>query len=188
MADHDTADRNVESRGDADTDPSDGRDESFDERMDRNWNEILQELRVTQTGTQILTGFLLAIAFQNRFADLNTFQQRVYLILVLAAVITTALGLAPVNLHRVLFRQHAKEVVVQIAHVLLQATLFGVGVVLIGTVLLIFDVVVDRRTALIAAGATLIVLVVIAVLPSLFGRNGTARVQDAKARSRSTSR
>ena len=63
--------------------------------MDRNWNEMLQELRVTQTGTQILTGFLLAIAFQNRFEDLTTFQHRVYLILVLAAVITTALGLGP---------------------------------------------------------------------------------------------
>jgi len=187
MAEHDTADRNVDARGDADADPSDGRDESVDERMDRNWNEILQELRVTQTGTQILTGFLLAIAFQNRFAELNTFQQRVYLILVLAAVITTALGLAPVNLHRVLFRQHAKEAVVQIAHVLLQVTLFGVGVVLIGTVLLIFDVVVDRRTALIAAGATLIVLVVIAVLPSLVSRAGATQVEDAKERSRGSS-
>ena len=54
-----------------DADPSDGRNETLDERMDRNWNEMLQELRVTQTGTQILTGFLLAIAFQNRFAELR---------------------------------------------------------------------------------------------------------------------
>ena len=57
----------TESRGSADADPSDGRDESLNEKMDRNWNDILQELRVTQTGTQILTGFLLAIAFQPRF-------------------------------------------------------------------------------------------------------------------------
>ena len=56
---------------DADADRTDGRDESVNERMDRNWNEILQELRVTQTGTQILTGFLLAIAFQPKFADLD---------------------------------------------------------------------------------------------------------------------
>ena len=93
----------------ADADPSDGRDESLNERMDRNWNEILQELRVTQTGTQILTGFLLAIAFQPKFDELTTFQHRIYLILVLTAVLTTALGLAPVNLHRGLFRQHAKR-------------------------------------------------------------------------------
>ena len=96
----------------ADADPSDGRDESVNERMDRNWNEILQELRVTQTGTQIFTGFLLTIAFQQRFSDLTTFQTRVYLILVIAAVLTTALGLAPVNLHRALFRKGAKVTVV----------------------------------------------------------------------------
>src|ERR687889_1343064 len=96
----------------ADAGPADGRNETLNERMDRNWNEMLQELRVTQTGTQIITGFLLAIAFQNRFAELDRFQEGVYLGLVLAAVLTTALGLAPVNLHRVLFRKHAKEVVV----------------------------------------------------------------------------
>lgn len=58
-----------------DTDPQDnlrdGRDESPSERADRNWYEVLQELRVMQTGTQILTGFLLALAFQPAFADLD---------------------------------------------------------------------------------------------------------------------
>src|SRR5688572_28747869 len=93
-------------------DQNDGRDETFDERMDRNWNEILQELRVTQTGTQIFTGFLLTIAFQARFSELSTFQVRVYLILVTAAVLTTALGLAPVSLHRSMFREGAKMTIV----------------------------------------------------------------------------
>ena len=130
--------------GTADADPSDGRDESVNERMDRNWNEILQELRVTQTGTQILTGFLLAIAFQSKFDELTTFQHRVYLVLVITAVLTTAMGLAPVNLHRGLFRKHAKAVVVRTAHIILLITLAGVGLVLTGTVLLIFDVVVGR--------------------------------------------
>ena len=156
--------------GGADADPADGRDETVDERMDRNWNEMLQELRVTQTGTQILTGFLLAIAFQNRFSELDRFQQSIYLGLVLAAVLTTILGLAPVNLHRVLFRQHAKKLVVDVAHVLLRLTLGGVGVVLIGTVLLIFDVVLDRRSAVIAAAATGVVLTAIAVLPHVLRR------------------
>jgi hypothetical protein len=156
-------------------DPADGRDETFDERMDRNWNEMLQELRVTQTGNQILTGFLLAIAFQNRFGELDRFQHNIYLALVLAAVLTTVLGLAPVNLHRVLFRQHAKELVVDVAHVLLRLTLGGVGVVLVGTVLLIFDVVVDRRSAVIAAAATGVVLTAIAVLPQVLRRVATGR-------------
>ena len=180
MADHDPADRNAEADKGAQGDPTDGRDESQDERMDRNWNEMLQELRVTQTGTQVLTGFLLAIAFQNRFEDLTTFQHRVYLILVLAAVITTALGLAPVNLHRDLFRQHAKEVVVKIAHVLLRLTLVGVGLVLIGTVLLIFDVVVGRESAWIAAGATFLVLAIIAALPQILRRAQPEQFRDIK--------
>jgi hypothetical protein len=153
-----------------DVDSADGRNETLDERMDRNWNEMLQELRVTQTGTQILTGFLLASAFQNRFVELDRFQQGVYLVLVLAAVLTTVLGLAPVNLHRVLFRQYAKKLIVDVAHVLLRLTLGGVGLVLVGTVLLIFDVVLDRRSALIAAAGTGVVLTAIAVLPHVLRR------------------
>ena len=54
---------------DVDVDPRDGRDETETERLDRNWTEILQELRVIQTGTQILTGFLLTLAFQQRFVN-----------------------------------------------------------------------------------------------------------------------
>ena len=149
----------------AEVDPTDGRFETENQRLDRNWNEILQELRVTQTGTQILTGFLLAIAFQPKFATLDVFQHTVYLILVLGAVLTTALGLAPVNLHRGLFRRHAKRVVVQAAHVILRLVLAGVALVLTGAVLLIFDVVVGRRAAWIAAGGTLVFVALLAALP-----------------------
>ena len=112
----------VASNASGDADPSDGRDESLNEKMDRNWSDILQELRVTQTGTQILTGFLLAIAFQPKFDTLTLFQQRTYLFLVLAAD-DDRLGLAPVNLHRGLFRRHIKFRTVQTAHVLLRLTL-----------------------------------------------------------------
>lgn len=155
-----------------DADPDDGRQETLNERMDRNWNELLQELRVTQTGTQILTGFLLSIAFQQRFEDLSTFQHRVYLGLVVAAVLTTALGLAPVNIHRALFRQRAKAELVQSAHRILRVTLLGVALVLTGTVLLIFDVVVGRTAALVAAGSVALALVVLALLPRLRRSDG----------------
>ena len=150
-----------------DVDLADGRDESVNERMDRNWNEILQELRVTQTGTQIFTGFLLTIAFQTRFTELTTFQVRVYLVLVIAAVLTTALGLAPVSLHRSLFRKGAKMIVVETAHIIMRITLVGVAVMLIGTVLLIFDLVVGRNAALILAGVTLLVVIILALLPAV---------------------
>jgi hypothetical protein len=97
-------------------------------------------------------------------------------------VTTTALGLAPVNLHRELFRQHAKEVVVKIAHVLLRLTLLGVGLVLVGTVLLIFDVVADRESAWIAAGATSGGLVIIAVLPQIIRRVGPEHFRTTRGR------
>ena len=88
--------------------PCEGRNETVEERSDRNWNELLQELRVMQTGTQILTGFLLTLPFQPRFAELDTFQLVTYLVLVLVAVTTTIVVVAPVSLHRLLFRRHLK--------------------------------------------------------------------------------
>jgi hypothetical protein len=161
----------------ADVDPADGRDESLNERMDRNWNEILQELRVTQTGTQIFTGFLLTIAFQTRFTELTTFQVRVYLVLVIAAVLTTAFGLAPVSLHRSLFRKGAKMIIVETAHIIMRITLVGVAVMLIGTMLLIFDLVVGRNAALIVAGLTLLVVIMLALLPAVLR---SSRREEAK--------
>jgi hypothetical protein len=143
-------------------------DESEDDRLERNWTEILQELRVTQTGTQILTGFLLTLAFQQRFTDLTQTQIDIYLGLVIVACITTALGLAPVSLHRALFRQGAKDRIVTLANHLLKVTLFFVAAVLVGTVLLIFDVVVGLTAGIIAASATLVVIIAVwVVLPAL---------------------
>jgi hypothetical protein len=150
-----------------DADPGDGRDETLTERLDRNWNELLQELRVTQTGTQILTGFLLTIAFQQKFDDLTGGQQTLYLILVCTAVATTALGLVPVSLHRGLFRQHQMERIVGAGHLIVRFVLTGIGLVLTGTVLLIFDVVAGRTAALIAASVAALLIIAIAALPTL---------------------
>jgi hypothetical protein len=144
------------------------RDETETDRLERNWSELLQELRVTQTGTQILTGFLLTLAFQPRFADLDQFQIDVYLVLVVLAALTTALALAPVSLHRYLFREGAKAQIVRITNAIVKATLAGVALVLTGTVMLIFDVVVSITAGFIAGGATLaVVLAVWIVLPAL---------------------
>lgn len=152
---------------DRDADPEDGRDETATERSDRNWSELLQELRVTQTGTQILTGFLLATAFQPTFARLSTGQHRAYLALVVVAVLTTALALAPVNLHRALFRRHAKVALVSFSNVILRVVLLGVGIVLAGTLVLVFDVVAGRAAAVGAGVLSLVVLGGLACLPLL---------------------
>jgi hypothetical protein len=156
----------------ADVDPHDGRDETEMERNDRNWTEILQELRVIQTGTQILTGFLLTLAFQQRFTDLDSYQVNTYLALVVVAVLATSLALSPVALHRVLFRRRAKGVIVKIANVALKATLAAVGLTLAGTAMLIFDVVVGR-TAGVIAGLLALVLVALAwvAMPTMVRRD-----------------
>jgi uncharacterized protein DUF6328 len=81
-----------------------------DERaVDRNWNELLQELRVTQTGLQILTGFLVTLPFQQRFSGLGSRQVLLYLVTLEVAIVATVLVLAPASLHRLLFRQQERS-------------------------------------------------------------------------------
>src|SRR5690242_3369672 len=115
---------------DEDAVPDDGRDETEGERLDRNWNELLQELRVTQTGTQVFTGFLLTIPFQQRFGDLTASQLTIYLVLVGFSCLATVLAIAPVSLHRALFRQGAKTRIVHTANVLLILALAAVALTL----------------------------------------------------------
>lgn len=141
-----------------DYDPTDDRDETFTERMDRNWNELLQELRVTQTGAQILTGFLFTIPFQQAFSSLDAYQKDLYLVLVILAVLATALIVAPVSMHRVLFRQRLKPQLVSSADVFARAGLLALALVLAGGTMLLFDVVSTREVGWIVGGSALVVL------------------------------
>lgn len=150
-----------------------GRHETDQERYDRNWVELLQEIRVTQMGTQIMTGFLLAAAFQDRMTDLTSFQRTVYLTLVVLGVGTTALGLAPVSLHRTLFRRRMKREIVDLGHQILRVVIAGVVLMLVGTAVLIFDIVLGTAPALVA-GATVLVgsLVFVVMTHRLMHRHG----------------
>jgi hypothetical protein len=151
--------------------PGDGRDETESERLDRNWNELLQELRVTQTGTQIFTGFLLTIPFQQRFGDLSAGQLAIYLVLVGFSTLATVLAIAPVSLHRALFRRGAKKRIVQIANLLLILALAAVALTLSGTALLIFDVVVGHPAGITAGIVTLVVTASIwLAMPAVYRR------------------
>lgn len=146
----------------------DGRDETITERSDRNWTEILQELRVIQTGTQILTGFLLTLAFQNRFTELDHYQVVLYLALVSVAVLATVLALSPVSLHRALFGRKVKPQLVTVSDRLLKVTLVVVSLTVAGTAMLIFDVVVGRAAGITAGVlAATLALVLWLVMPTL---------------------
>lgn len=148
----------------------DGRDETPNERADRNWDELMQELRVMQTGTQVLSGFLLAVAFQPRFTDLDELQRGLYLVLVGLAALATVLALTPVGLHRVLFGRRRKPQLVRFASRIVKADLVVIGALSVGVTTLIVDFVVDRGTAItVLIVATVIVLALWVLLPRLIG-------------------
>ncbi|GAA2723423.1 hypothetical protein CAE01nite_12260 [Cellulomonas aerilata] len=138
----------------------DGRDETPEERSDRNWNELLQELRVTQTGVQILTGFLLTVPFQQRFTDLDDYQHDLYLVLVLLSVLTTGLIVAPVSLHRIMFGKHLKRELVLSADRLARSGLLTLALTIAGAAMLVFDVVVGRTAGWVVGISVLVLLAV----------------------------
>src|SRR3954449_8675740 len=137
---------------------SDGRDESREEKLDRNWDELLQELRVVQTGIQLLSGFLLTLPFTQVFAGLDHAQKWLYLGLVLLGGIAVGLNLTPIMLHRRVFGDHVKDRVVQTGQVLSQVVIAAVAVLIVGTSVLIFSVVIDWTAGLVAGAALAAVL------------------------------
>jgi tellurite resistance protein TehA-like permease len=152
-----------------------GRNETREEQMDRNWAELLQELRVLQTGVQILAGFLLTLPFQSRFEELDDFQVGLYLVNVVIAALTTAFILLPVSVHRRLFRKRLKETLVSSADVITKIALAGIGLLSAGTAALVFDVTAGRAAGITAGGALLAVLVVLLVyVPLHLNRRATA--------------
>ena len=124
------------------------RDETPIERADRNYNELLQELRVAQTGIQILFAFLLTIPFQQRFAEeVGTGLRQEYLATLGVTAMATALLIAPVTMHRLLFRQGLKPQLVTMADWLAKAGLACLAVAVLLAVFLIVAVVSAQSTA-----------------------------------------
>jgi hypothetical protein len=117
-----------------------GRRETEEERIDRNWNELLQELRVAQTGVQIFFAFLLGITFTQRFPDITEFQRALFVAILLGATAAAVLLIAPVSFHRIVFRQRRKAELVDRGNRLAIAGIAVLGLTLLGSVLLALDV------------------------------------------------
>lgn len=128
------------------------RNETIAERLDRNWSILLQELRVTQTGVQLLTGFLLTLPFQQRFTLLSETMRVVYLLTVACSLASTALLVAPVAMHRVLFRRHRLDILVATAHWCAVVGLLLLGSALVGVTIVIFTAVAGSAAGWIAGG------------------------------------
>ncbi|MFR9676446.1 DUF6328 family protein [Streptomyces sp. TR06-5] len=144
----------------------DTRNETAVERADRNFLELLQELRVIQTGVQILFAFLLTLAFTARFPELDAFQRATYIATLLLSALAAVLFTAPAALHRTLFRRGAKRLIVDVSSRFAALGLAVLALALAGALLLVVDVVLGRAFGLGVAGAALgVCLLAWAVLP-----------------------
>jgi uncharacterized protein DUF6328 len=126
--------------------------ETEEEQLDRNMNELLQELRVSQTGVQILFAFLLALPFAQRFKEVSAFERDVYFVTLLLAGLASALFIAPASFHRLLFRQQEKAYLIASSNWMAIAGLACLAVAITGTVLLIADFLFGSTAAAVTAG------------------------------------
>lgn len=142
------------------------------ERMNRQMMELLNELRVAMPGVQILFGFLLAVPFQQRFAQVTGFQKTVYFVTLLCAAVAAAFLIAPSAYHRVMFQQQDKP---NIIHIGTGQFLVGLAALLLamnGAVLLVTDVLFDAGTV-----AVTVVLVAALYVSLWFGFGIVRRVR-----------
>jgi Family of unknown function (DUF6328) len=116
---------------------SDARQESTQQRDDRNLGELVQELRVAGLGVQVLFGFLLALPFSNRFSQLSGAQRDLYVTCLVLAAVAATLLIGPVAYHRLVFRQGMKERLVRFANNLAILGLAAVGGSVLCAVLLV---------------------------------------------------
>ena len=142
------------------------RDETEDEKSDRRYDELLQELRVAQTGVQFLFAFLLTLAFTQRFEQITDFQHRLYVVTLMATAIASALLIGPVPMHRILFRRGLKPRLVTGADLMARGGLALLLLAINGAVLLILDVVLTGPLPFVLSGlATAWFVLVWYVLP-----------------------
>jgi hypothetical protein len=132
-----------------------GRDESESERLDRNLGELLQELRVALPGVQVLFAFLLAVPFQQRFAQINSFEKDVYFATLLCTAASAILLIAPSSYHRMTFRLQQKRELIFLANRFTIAGLSFLALAMTGAIVLITDVLFGGLTTAIAGAGAL---------------------------------
>ena len=130
-----------------------GRQESEQERLDRNLQELLGELRVALPGVQVLFAFLLVVPFNQGFADLTPGQERLYLFTLLSAGVASALLIAPTAQHRITFRMQEKDYIVRTGNRLALAGLAVLALSMTSAIGLVVDVVFSWETAVVVLRA-----------------------------------
>jgi uncharacterized protein involved in cysteine biosynthesis len=134
--------------------PETGREETEDERVDRNLQEMLGELRVALPGVQVLFAFLLVVPFNQRFADVTTFQRTVYFVTLLFTAASTVCLIAPTAHHRLEFRRQHKQAIVQTGNRIVVLGLGLLAIAMTGAVLMITDFLYGSATTIATAAGT----------------------------------
>jgi Family of unknown function (DUF6328) len=127
-----------------------GRQESEEERADRNLTDLLQELRVALPGVQVLFAFLLTVPFSQRFDTLTDFQEKLYFGILICVALATVMLVAPTAGHRILFRRQQKEFIVTLANNLALIGLLLVAISMCGVIALISDYLFGSTTAVLS--------------------------------------
>ena len=141
--------------------PQTGRDESESERIDRNLQEMLGELRVALPGVQVLFAFLLVVPFNQRFGQVTDFQKTLYLITLLFTTASSICLIAPTAHHRLEFRQQDKERIVTTGNRIVIAGLGLLAIAMTGAVLLVTDVLYGSTTTIAAAAGVALAFAVL---------------------------
>jgi hypothetical protein len=156
-----------------------GRDETPEERADRNLGELLQELRVALPGVQVLFAFLLTVPFSNGFTRIDAFQRNLYFGVLMSTAVATALLIAPTANHRLLFRMRDKEYLVRISNRLAIAGLLVLMLSLSGAILLVADIIFKSPApALFTAGIGAVFVLAWIVMPVVRRIRLTEREQE----------
>ena len=135
----------------SDEDASDSREEQL-QAADRNWDELLGELRVVLTGVAVLFSVLLTVPFSANFGQDGDFQRGVYLAALLLAAGSGIALIAPVAYHRIGYQREHKPAVVARSNRLVIVGLVLLALAIASVLLLVLDALVGRATAL-AVGA-----------------------------------
>src|SRR6185503_14009771 len=137
------------------------RDETDHERLDRNLIELLQEVRVVQTGVQVLFAFLLTVPFSSRFDQITQFQRGAYFAALVGSAAASVLLIAPTAVHRILFRLGQKEYMVEVSNRLALGGLLSTAISMVAVMLLVSDVMFGAAAGIVVGVATAIAFVVV---------------------------
>ncbi|HEX3042682.1 MAG TPA: DUF6328 family protein [Solirubrobacterales bacterium] len=137
---------------DKDHERDSGRDETEEERLDRNLSELLQELRVALPGVQVLFAFLLAVPFQQGFEKITSFQRDVYFGTLICTAIAAVMLISPSAYHRVTFRYQQKRRLVFYANRFSIVGLIFLALAMTGAIMLITDVLFGSTATVVVSG------------------------------------